>query len=70
MHMYTRQKDQGQMVEISYGISGDYAYRKHFDRSNRTEKWFVGEIDWDKQPEYEDHNTAPAVFEWKVCKEP
>ena len=72
MKMYTRQEDQGQIVEISYGYGYDgTAYRRTFDRSDRSETWESGELDWDEEPEGDagpDH--VPCVLEWVPCEAP
>ena len=71
MKFYTRQQDQGQIVEVSYGYdcSGN-AYRRTIDRSDGSVTWERGELDWDREPEGVDTEHVPCVVEWKPCKEP
>lgn len=70
--MYTRSCDAGQIVEVSYGYSGDgYAWCCVRDNSDRSEQWYRGEIDWDREPEDEvDPERAPRVVEWVACNAP
>ena len=71
MYMYTRPVDQGQIVEVSYGydsIGG--AYRRTFDKSDNSELWSYGVVDWDKEPEGIDYNRVPCVIDWVSCDKP
>ena len=71
MDMYTRPQDQGQMIETSYGYGGDgIAYKRVHDRSDRSTQWYCGDLDWDREPEHEDHDRAPCVLAWSPCDEP
>lgn len=71
MKMYVRPVDQGQIVEVSYGYDYDgYAYRRTLDRSDRSEVWKRGELDWDREPEETDQNHVPCVVSWEPCKPP
>jgi transcriptional regulator with XRE-family HTH domain len=42
---------QGQTVERSYAVEGDYLYRRVYDRSDRTERYEVREIGPAEEPE-------------------
>lgn len=64
MNWYTRPEDQGQIVEVSYAYSEGCAYRRVFDKSDRSEVVYEGEIDWDREPEYPDQDHIPCVEEW------
>lgn len=71
MKLYTRRQDQGQIVEVSYGYSDGQAYRRIHDRSDRTTTWYCGDIDWDREPEHEDHDCEPCIVgDWRPCAEP
>jgi hypothetical protein len=71
IRMYARPVDKGQIVEVSYGY--DYeggAYRRTLDRSDRSVSWEHGELDWDREPEHEDHDRIPCVLSWETCEDP
>lgn len=71
MKMHTPSKNQGQIVEVSYGYGSDgTAYKRVHDRSDRSTQWYRGELDWDREPEHEDHEAAPCVLAWIACAEP
>ena len=72
MRLYTRPQDQGQIVEVSYGYdSRGNAYRRTVDRSDRSESWECGKLDWDREPEGDagqDH--IPCMISWQPCEPP
>jgi len=71
MKMYTLLKDQGQVVEVSYGYGGDgTAYRRRHDRSDGSTTWEVGDLDWDLEPEGVSTERIPCVIEWVPCDPP
>ena len=65
--MYVRSVDQGQIVEVSYGYSCEdsRAWKRVLDRSDRSVEWYVGEIDWDSEPEGVDRERVPCVVAWE-----
>jgi hypothetical protein len=66
LSMYVRPEDQGQMVEVSYGYSSDgRAWKRVLDRSDRSEDWYVGDLDWDCEPEETNQDHIPCVVEWE-----
>lgn len=70
MKMYTRRADQGQAVEVSYGFAGGQAVERVHDRSDRTTTWYLGEVDWDREPEHEDTDHVPCIRgDWREVPE-
>jgi hypothetical protein len=71
LKMYVRPEDQGQIVEVSYGYAYDqYAYCCTYDRSDGSESWQHGLIDWDREPEDTGHDHIPCVVQWLPCAAP
>ena len=69
--MYVLPQDQGQTVEVSYGIGGGYAWRRILDRSDREETWY--RCPSDLLPEgydWDDESMAPPVPGWEECMAP
>lgn len=72
MRWYTRPVDQGQIVEVSYAYDGEngQAYKRERDGSDGTTVYYVGALDWDREPEGVSHDRAPCVESWEPCAEP
>jgi hypothetical protein len=71
MTFRTPRQNQGQIVTVSYAYGSDgTAYRRTHDASDNTTVYERGDIDWDREPEHEDHERAPCVEEWVECEEP
>lgn len=76
MKWYTRPVDQGQIVEVSYAYDGEGgAYKRVEDRGEApgsSGRWtyYYGDLDWDREPEFADHDHAPCVEAWTPCEAP
>lgn len=74
MKMYPPGKNQGQMVEISYGWGdGGSLYMRIFDRSDRSVRWFVAddeEVASLSEDELSLWDDEPAIRDWAACEEP
>lgn len=65
LNWYMLSADQGQTVELwyAYDFSGG-AYKRIFDRSDRTTDLYYGELDWDLEEEGDDWESPPQVIKW------
>jgi hypothetical protein len=76
MKLYMRRIDQGQIVEVAYGYHEGRAYRRTVDQgepfgSPWRETWCCADIDWDREPDHEDHDREPCIDgDWTPCDEP
>lgn len=74
MRMHTPPANQGQMIEVSYGVDGDAGllYRRTLDRSEQSESWSC--VDLADVPESwaGAWNEEPPVADdaWEPCEEP
>lgn len=70
---YTPIKNQGQIVLVSYGYTmTDVALQRVFDQSDRSYTYFMGTIDWAREPEVADFEGPPCICEpeWVECEAP
>ena len=69
--MYVTPRDQGQTVEVSYGVDGvnGWVYKKVYDRSDRCTEWYVADLA--EVPEFFDESKPPPIDgAWVSCPEP
>jgi hypothetical protein len=71
MRWYVRGQDRGQIVEVAYcyGHNGT-AYKRVTDRSDLTVAYYVGDLDWEAEPEGVNPERAPCVDGWVECEAP
>lgn len=71
--MYTPRKNQGQIVDVSYGWHDGSLYRRTIDRSDKSMEWAVAD-DRSARKEAESEvglwDRAPEVRSWRPCVEP
>lgn len=68
LQMYIAPEDQGQTVEVSYGLWIDTVYRKRYDRSDRTATYAKSEALDDDDGNMDDGdywNEAPENTDWE-----
>lgn len=69
--MSTPQRNQGQIVTVSYAYDSEGgAYRRTHDGSDGSTVYEYGDLDWDREPEGTDTERAPRVESWEPCALP
>ena len=74
MTLHTPPRNQGQIVEVSYGWVNETLYQRVHDRSDRSTHWYCAtaedEVDAYIESGREPWNEEPAIETWTPCDEP